>query len=89
MPLPNASYPLIGENLKRVGLILYNQAGNTAYGTFGVTSTGSSPTFIIASFNNFSMLGPVVWTGPIAAIRNAGSNAGYQMIVTELVSEFV
>jgi hypothetical protein len=85
MPTPNQSYLIIGKNITRRGLFLYNQSGNTVYVTFGEVSNASSPTFVISAWSGWSMVGEVVWTGPISAIRNAGSGATLAMVVTEIM----
>jgi hypothetical protein len=72
---------IIGANPKRKGLIIYNNGGNTAYITFGPVSAGNACTTNVASFQSWSMLGNVVYTGQIAAIRNAGTGV---MVITEL-----
>lgn len=86
MPAEKVSYQVVDANVRRVGLIFYNNSGNTAYVTYGTSSNASSPTFIVPSYQSVYFLSDsAVWTGPISAIRNAGSNANFSMVVTELV----
>lgn len=77
----STSVVIAAANPYRIGLSIYNNGANSAYLTYGTTSSGSSPTRILATFANWDMTGPVFYTGPIAAIRNAGSGT---MIVTEI-----
>lgn len=85
MPNANVSYLCLPANPNRKGVFLYNQSSNSAYVTLGDQSISSGPTFIVPSFQNWQMLGPVVWTGPISAIRNAGTGATLKMICWELI----
>jgi hypothetical protein len=68
-------------NPRRRAFVVYNNSANSAYITYGPTSAGSTCTRILATFNQFEMLGPVVYTGQISAIRNSGSGT---LTITEL-----
>ncbi len=68
-----SSVLILPANPNRVGMTIWNQSANSGYLTFGTTSGSSTPTDIIATFTTKSYFGPVVYTGPVAAIRNAGT----------------
>lgn len=85
MPSANVSYKLLDANPWRVGLTIYNQSGNTIYVTFGDVSNSASPTLVIGSYQSWTMFGPVIWTGPISAIRNAGNGASLAAAITEIL----
>lgn len=76
-----SSVVIVQANPRRRGIIIYNNSANSAYLTYGLTSASNTCTRILATFTQFEMLGPVVYTGAIAAIRNAGSGT---LIITEL-----
>jgi hypothetical protein len=76
------SVQIIGANPGRRGIIIYNNSSNSAYITYGPSSVSSTPTRILATFSQFEMLGPVVYTGVISAVRNAGSGT---LTITELI----
>ncbi len=75
------SQVVLPANASRKGFIIYNNSANSVYLTYGPTSTGSTCTRILATFANFESLGPVVYTGQISAIRNAGAGT---LVITEL-----
>jgi hypothetical protein len=62
--------------------MIYNNSSNSCYITFGTTSTSAAPSFILATFANFVWQGPIIYQGPMAAIRNAGSGT---ITITELI----
>lgn len=75
------SVQLVGTNKNRTGFIIWNNSSNSAYVTFGPTSSSSTPTQIIPTFQSWQVLSGAIWQGPISAIRNAGSGS---MTVYEL-----
>lgn len=74
------SVQVLAANTKRRGLTIYNNSANSVYLTWGATSSSNTCTRILATFTQFDMFGPVVYLGPISAIRNAGSGT---LILTE------
>lgn len=74
------SVVIAAANVNRKAFSIWNNGSNSAYVTFGATSTSAAPTFILATFTSITFFTPVVWTGQISAIRNAGSG---NMVVTE------
>lgn len=68
---------LIAANPNRKALFLWNNSANSIYLSYALTSNSSTPTFILATFATFGPgnYGPVVWTGPISGIRNAGTGS--------------
>lgn len=80
--ITNVSQLVLPANPDRRGLIIYNNSGNSVYLTFGPTSASNTCTRILATFAQWDMLGPVVYTGEISAIRNSGSGS---LIITELL----
>lgn len=60
-------------NAARKSFYIYNNSANSAYITFGPTSTSATCTALVATFTSFVMSGPVCYTGAISAIRNSGS----------------
>ncbi len=66
---------IIAANPDRIGWALWNNSANSLYVTYGLTSVGTTPTFILPTFATLSSgtLGTPVWQGPLAGIRNAGS----------------
>lgn len=77
-----SSVLVLPANYDRKGLIIYNNSSNSVYLTFARTSASNTCTRILAAFTQWDMLGPVVYTGAIAAIRNAGSGT---LVITELL----
>lgn len=74
---------VLAANPVRLGLYIYNNSANTVYINFGATASSSLlMTSPILTFADFVMLGPVVYTGQIAAIRNSGSGT---LLITELI----
>lgn len=71
-------------NPKRIGFMLYNNSANSTYVTFGPTAVAASCTQIVATFASWPFFYPVCYTGPISAIRNAGSGV---CTVYELLSD--
>lgn len=76
-----SSVQLVAENKARRAFYIWNNSANSAYITFGPTSSSATPTFILPTFATLVVNGPVVWTGPISAIRNSGTGT---LTVTEL-----
>jgi hypothetical protein len=78
------SVQIIAANPNRKGFVLYNNGGNSAYITYGTTSSSAAPSFIIGAFTNGPTVitTPVIYTGPLAAVRNAGSGT---IIITEFL----
>lgn len=74
------SVVVLPANRWRNGLTIYNNSANSVYLTFGPISSGSTCTRILATFAQWDMLGPVIYTGQISAIRNAGSGT---LVITE------
>lgn len=75
------SQVVLPANTARKGFIIYNNSANSVYLTYGPVSTGSTCTRILATFTQYESLGPVVYTGQISAIRNAGAGT---LVITEL-----
>lgn len=73
---------IVQANLFRRCLYIWNNSSNSAYITFGPVSSGSTPTAIVPSFTSFVMNAGPIYTGPISAIRNAGTG---NMTTTECV----
>lgn len=75
------SQQVLAQNLLRKGLIVYNNSTNSVYIAFD--STASSATHMTAIIPTFAQwIAPTpCYTGPIAAIRNAGNGA---LFITEL-----
>jgi hypothetical protein len=71
----NASTKILDANPARIGLRIWNNSGNSGYLSYGEAASSATPTAIVASFASFVEMGPVVYTGEIYAIRNAGSGA--------------
>lgn len=69
-------------NPDRIGFTIYNNVNNTSYITFGETSAGSTPSFIIGAFGSFVWPAAICYTGPIAGIRNAGTGT---FTITEIL----
>lgn len=76
-----SSVVIAPANPARRGIIIYNNSGNSRYLTFGPTASSATCTMIIPTFAHIMMLGPVVYTGPISAIGNAGTG---NFTITEL-----
>jgi hypothetical protein len=76
------SVQILGGNPDRRCLYIWNNGANSAYITFGTTSSSASPTAIVPSFTSFVMANGTIYTGPIAAVRNAGAGT---MVSTECV----
>jgi hypothetical protein len=70
-------------NPNRKFFLLYNNASNSAYITYGSSSSGASCSAIVAGFSNYSAPYGINYTGPLAAIRNAGSGT---IVLTEFIS---
>lgn len=68
-------------NPNRKGFYIWNNSANSAYVSLAATSTSAGPTQIVPTFQTWSMVGPLCYQGPIAAIRNSGSGT---MTVWEL-----
>lgn len=82
-----ASVQILPANPNRRAFILYNNGANSTYITLGPTSNSSSCTFIVATFTHFNWPFPnISYTGPISAIRNAGSGT---IVCFELLSSEV
>lgn len=64
---------LVGSNANRKGMYIWNNSSNSAYISFGTTSSGATPTFIVAAFSTLRFDGPAIYTGPVSAIRNSGT----------------
>lgn len=79
--ITTVSLVVVAANAARVGLILYNNSANSVYLKFASVCTSSTCTLILATFAQYVMLGPVVYTGVISGIRNAGTGS---LVVTEL-----
>lgn len=76
-----ASVIIVPANAKRVGLILYNNGANSCYVNFKSTASSALCTVIIPTFATWTWTLPeIIYTGPISAIRNAGTGT---IIVTE------
>jgi hypothetical protein len=71
----------VPANSGRRGLTIYNNSANSVYLTYGNTSTSAGCTRILATFTQWDMTGPAIYTGAISAIRNAGTGT---LVVTEL-----
>jgi hypothetical protein len=84
--IPTASIAQISQlvlpaNDWRGGLVIYNNGANTVYIAFDtVCSSATRMTLQIATFTAWVMPLPI-YTGPISAIRNAGSGI---LLITEM-----
>lgn len=56
-----------------IGFTIWNNSANSAYIVFGPTATSAAPTYIHPTFSTLAFFGPVIYTGVISSIRNAGS----------------
>lgn len=76
-----ASVQILSSNPGRRGLVIYNNGANSVYVAFDTTaSSATHMTIIIPSFTHWISSLPI-YTGPMAAVRNAGSGI---LIITEL-----
>lgn len=73
VPTTPSSAIILPANPARIGFYIYNNSANSIYISFAPTSSGSTPTIILATFAEKFMIGPVVYTGDISATRNSGS----------------
>lgn len=72
---------VLSANPLRKGLFIYNNSANSVYMAFDTTvSSANHMTLILATYSTFIMTLPI-YTGPIAAIRNAGTG---NLLITEL-----
>lgn len=71
--ITTASVQLVGTNPNRRGFQVWNNSSNSIYLSWDSTSSSATPSVILASFQTYSMTSGVIWTGPIAGIRNSGS----------------
>src|SRR6267378_2352824 len=77
----NVSVVLITANIKRKGLIIYNNCANSIYVAFSATSSSATNmTVIIPTFSHWIMPMPI-YRGIISAIKNAGTTGS--VLVTE------
>lgn len=81
IPVSPSSVQIIGANVNRKGLYIYNNSANSIYVAYGSANTGSIVTQIIPTFASFIVPATAVYTGPVYATRNAGSGSA---VVTEL-----
>lgn len=82
VPIGGGGALIAADNPARIGLIIWNQSANSIYIEYNSTASSATPEHIIATFQSLVLLGPVIWTGPISAVRNAGSGPA---VVTELL----
>lgn len=76
-----ASIRLIGANQGRLGLLAYNNSGNSVYICFGRSGdSGNNMTAIIGAYSNWVMPHPI-FLGEIWGKRNSGSGT---VVFTEL-----
>lgn len=76
------SKPIVGENLDRVGLILWNASANSVYVTFAASGDAANTVaVIIGAWSTWVMPMPV-YRGPLSGVRNSGSG---KVIATELI----
>lgn len=68
-----SSIVVVPQNLNRRCLYLWNNSANSAYIAFGSQTNSATPSAIVPTFTSFVMSGTPIYTGPIAAIRNAGT----------------
>lgn len=73
IPITTVSVLLVGSNPKRKGMYIWNNSSNSAYISFGATSSSATPTFIVAAFSTLRFDGPAIYTGPVSAVRNSGT----------------
>ncbi len=79
-----SSVVVLAANPKRLGFLIYNNSANSVYIDFSpLASSSTHMVLLIATFATYQMLGPVVYTGMISAIRNAGSGI---LMITELIA---
>lgn len=60
-------------NPNRKGFIAFNNSGNSTYLSLAPVSVSATCTRLVASFTSWECVTPVVYTGPISAIRNSGT----------------
>lgn len=75
------STQIMPANVKRRGLVIYNNSANSVYIAFDTTcNSGNHMTIIIPTFQSWVMPLPI-YQGAISAIRNAGSGT---LLITEM-----
>ncbi len=75
------SLQFLNANIKRRGLIIYNNSANSVYIAFDASvSSANHMSIIIPTFQSWVMPLPI-YQGPMSAIRNAGSGT---LLITEL-----
>ncbi len=75
------SVQFLSLNIKRRGLIIYNNSANSVYIAFDTTvNSNTHMSIIIPTFASWVMPLPV-YLGPMSAIRNSGSGT---LLITEL-----
>lgn len=68
-----SSVQLVAANPNRKGFIVFNNSTNSTYITLGPVSVAATCSRLLATFASWEVMSGVTWTGPISAIRNAGS----------------
>ncbi len=72
--ITTASVLIAPSNPKRLAFIIWNNSSNSAYLAFGSTASSAAPQAIVASFTSYVWpYNNLSYTGPISAIRNAGT----------------
>ncbi len=75
------SVQFLNLNIKRRGLIIYNNSANSVYIAFDTTcSSANHMSIIIPTFQSWVMPLPI-YMGPMSAIRNSGNGT---LLITEL-----
>ncbi len=76
-----SSVQIIGTNAARRYIMFYNNGANSMYINFGQAANSSTCSVIVATFSTWVWpASQVIYTGPIFAIRNAGTGT---VVVTE------
>lgn len=73
--ITNSSQQILAANPNRKGIMIYNNSSNSVYITLQGPASGTGCHLILAAFATWFSPGPVIWRGPLYAIRNAGSGA--------------
>jgi hypothetical protein len=69
----NTSALICADNPRRVGLTVWNNSSNSCYISFESPASSAAPVTILATFQTWTHPPGVIYTGPVYAIRNAGT----------------
>lgn len=69
----NVSTLLVPAASDRMGIWIWNNSGNSIYLSLVSPANSSQCLEIVATFQPWRMMGPLIWTGGIWGIRNSGT----------------